>query len=112
MERRDYTSLFFFLWEIYRLSSPLKKSKPTGKYFKEEGIFIIQISKEEALILSKKYRIKFGSYGGISTTHTKKHKKYFLTESTENMKCLSQIRKAEHRNSVVKGNVKCEKVGG
>lgn len=53
-------------------------------------IIIIPITKDEAQRLNKEYGVKFGSYG-ISSTHTK-HKKFFLTESKNNLDALNEIK--------------------
>ena len=95
-----------FYCELFGLFHTKEKPMPMGKYFQKEGIIIIQITQGEALALNKNYGIKFGVYGGISTTHTKHNKKYFLTETRENVKSLNKIRESEHNNSVVKGDVK------
>lgn len=56
----------------------------------KEVIFIIVISKEEALQLNKK-GVPFG-VDGMSTTKTR-HKKYYLTELKKNLELLKKIRK-------------------
>ena len=58
-------------------------------------------------MLNKKYGVKFGSYG-ISSTHTK-HKKFFLTESKNNLDALNEIRGAMPRKN--KPNFRNKRVG-
>lgn len=83
----------------FRLSSPLKKSKPAGefKYKMKEGIFIIQISKEIAHILHDKYNVPWKD-NGISTTYSVP-RKYYLCESGRNMALYSKLTNPAKNNS-------------
>lgn len=51
-------------------------------------IIIILVNKESALILNKKYGIKFGE-NGLKKTNTS-HKKYYLTETKNNLRLLAK----------------------
>nr|DAF82087.1 MAG TPA: hypothetical protein [Bacteriophage sp.] len=54
-------------------------------------IIIIPITKKEAQALNKEYEVPFHDYG-ISTTHTKHNKKFFLTATRTNITALNKIR--------------------
>lgn len=54
-------------------------------------IIIIPITKSEAQILNKKYKIKFHKENGISSSYTK-HKKFYLTPNRSNIDALNEIR--------------------
>ncbi|WP_288681616.1 hypothetical protein [uncultured Eubacterium sp.] len=58
-------------------------------------ITIIQISKKEAMILNKDYRIPYKREGGISHSSPRKYKKnrkYYLCERDYNLDMLKKIR--------------------
>ena len=63
-----------------------------GKKLKE-WINIVQISKNEAAVLNKKYGIPYGECG-IAHTYTKS-RKYYLCERSFNMNALEKIRKIQ-----------------
>lgn len=72
---------------------------PRGKYYMKGRIIIIQISKEEAHILNKKYGVRFGD--GISTSHTR-HKKYYLCVG--HRMALNEIRGIKSKNQLKREN--------
>lgn len=53
-------------------------------------IILIKISKQEANILNKEFGVNFGAYG-IYHTYTR-YKKYYLCETSKNLKLLNKIR--------------------
>lgn len=59
----------------------------------EEGINIILITKQECIELQKLGH-RFGSEGNLHHSCSKKHKKYYLTESKRALSDLDKIRKS------------------
>lgn len=58
--------------------------------------------------LNRDYSVKFGDYG-ISSTHTKHKKKFFLTENKSNLNALNEIRGIKPRKN--KPNFRNKRVG-
>lgn len=59
----------------------------------KEWIKIVQITKQEAMILNRDYKIRYGE-NGISHTYTK-NRKYYLCERMYNINALEKIRKIQ-----------------
>ena len=59
----------------------------------KEWIKIVQITKQEAMILNRDYKIRYAE-NGISHTYTK-NRKYYLCERTYNINALEKIRKIQ-----------------
>lgn len=63
------------------------------KFTWKEWIKIVLITKQEAMILNRKYKIPFGE-DGISHTYTKS-RKYYICENKYNINALENIRKIQ-----------------
>ena len=78
-------------------SSPTPATLPLlGNIKKKEGMFLIKISKEEAMELNKRFNVAYGE-NGISHTYTR-YQHYYLCENKRNMNCLEKIRKEKISN--------------
>jgi hypothetical protein len=53
-------------------------------------IYVIRITKQEALELNKKYKVPFGE-NGISHTYSGRHHKYYLCEVARNLRNYSKV---------------------